>query len=220
MGKAKNNYTPEQLPPEDDRNWLSLDAAFERLIERIHYGDLAARDLQDALAQGRLRCMVRSTAAGERKYVVRTTWTEVLMLRFSGKDGLLVMLRPQPGNYTRQFRGVRFYVLRSDLEDIWPTGSARAASEPVDHDDSKEKLPATEPKGKPKSKSEKKRKSYWDDPVDRALRENFPNNSATDFEPKAVMDKVLDVLADKIKTSGREPPSRGLILRKSGHWKR
>jgi hypothetical protein len=88
--------------------------------------------------------------------------------------------------------------------------------------------PATEPNAKPKSKTkskpksksaEQKRKSYWDDDVDRVLRENYPDNSAKNFAPKDVVDKVLAALAPKIKESGEKPPSRGLILRKSGHWK-
>ena len=55
--------------------------------------------------------------------------------------------------------------------------------------------------------------------MDRVLRENYPDNSAKNFAAKDVVDKVLAALAPKIKESGEKPPSRGLILRKSGHWK-
>ncbi len=75
------------------------------------------------------------------------------------------------------------------------------------------------PKSKPKSKSTKKRKSYWDDPVDRVLREHYPDDTAKNFPAKDVVKKVLEALALDIQKSGRKPPTRGLILPKSGHWK-
>jgi hypothetical protein len=65
----------------------------------------------------------------------------------------------------------------------------------------------------------KKRKTSWDQPVGQVLKEHFPNNSATDFKARVVVKKVWEVLKDEIKKS-RTKPSRGLILRKSGHWKK
>ena len=80
--------------------------------------------------------------------------------------------------------------------------------------------PANEPEFQVESitKPEKRRKHYWDDDVDRVLAEEYPNGSAKNFEPGDVVDMVHKVLADKITVSGREKPSRGLILRKTGHW--
>lgn len=82
---------------------------------------------------------------------------------------------------------------------------------------------ATDPPATPTApknpKRDKQRKSYWDDPVDRALRDNYPNSSALTFKAGKVVDKVLDALKSEIRQSGRNPPSRGLILRKSGHWR-
>jgi hypothetical protein len=68
-----------------------------------------------------------------------------------------------------------------------------------------------------KAASKKKRKAYWDDDVDRVLKGKFKD--ATYFKPKVVVETVLNALAPKIRQSGRKPPSRGLILRRSGHWK-
>jgi hypothetical protein len=106
----------------------------------------------------------------------------------------------------------------------WAKKPLKPASEPPSAEtpaSEAEQPEQTEPGSgaEPKSKRKKERKSYWDDEVDRVLREEFPDNSATNFKPKDVKKKVLEVLDPKIKTSGEKPPSRGLILRKSGHWK-
>ncbi|MBR0870036.1 hypothetical protein JQ633_06685 [Bradyrhizobium tropiciagri] len=77
----------------------------------------------------------------------------------------------------------------------------------------------TATKRKAKPKPEKERKSYWDDAVTRVLKEKFPNNDANTFRPGVVRKLVQDALADEVKQSGRREPGRGLILRKTGHWK-
>jgi hypothetical protein len=87
---------------------------------------------------------------------------------------------------------------------------------------------ATAPKAKSKKveavetekvEPKKERHTFWKDPVDRVLRENFPHDSAKNFSPKDVVKKVLEVLDPQIKQSGRKPPTRGLICRRSGHWR-
>ena len=81
-------------------------------------------------------------------------------------------------------------------------------------------IATTGPKTKPadtKRNSKRKRKTYWDDSVDRILKEKFPDNDATNFQPKDVVKTVLDALESEIKQSGRNKPTRGLILRRSGH---
>jgi hypothetical protein len=101
----------------------------------------------------------------------------------------------------------------------WAEKLLKPASKPPSAEPPK---PASEPEAEaePKSKPVKeKRKFYWDEPVIRALRETYGNN-ATNHEAGDVVDKVLEVLDSKIKESGRKPPSRGLILRHSGHWKK
>ena len=67
--------------------------------------------------------------------------------------------------------------------------------------------------------AEKTRKAYWEDAVDRAFRENFPDDTATNFKPKEVVKTIHNALESEIRESGRKPPTRSLILRKSGHWK-
>ena len=122
MAKDTGKSTPhqraaEQLPLDDDVRWLPIETAHQRLIERTGYGDLAARDLEQALAQDRLPFMARSTVTGERK---RLVWTGKLML-WPGKDGLRVMSRPQPGeHHVLSVRGFHFYIWQPTLETIWP----------------------------------------------------------------------------------------------------
>lgn len=77
------------------------------------------------------------------------------------------------------------------------------------------KKPVSTRQAKPKPKS-KPKKSYWDDAVVRVLREHGLDNSVA---PKVVVKTVLNALAPEIRKSSRKPPTRGLILRRSGHWK-
>lgn len=65
-----------------------------------------------------------------------------------------------------------------------------------------------------------KRQSYWSDDVERAIKDLFPDDNAREFDGGVVVDKVLAALASKIERSPRNPPGRGLILRKTGHWAR
>ena len=116
---------------DDDAHWLSIDEALERRIKQVRYGDIAVRELQDALEQDRLPCMVWSTVTGKRTRLKHTVWTERLIL-WLGKDGLLVMLRRQPGdapNVVRQYRDGRLYVSLPDFETIWPAKLTDDSSE-------------------------------------------------------------------------------------------
>jgi hypothetical protein len=130
------------LPLDDDVRWRSIDEALDRRIERVRHGEIAVRELQDALEQDRLPCMMVSTATGKRTRLKHTVWTERLML-WLGKDGLRVMLRPQPRERTEEViasgwrpvlsvRGLHFYIWQPTFETIWPaavpaTAQARLA---------------------------------------------------------------------------------------------
>ena len=58
---------------DDDTRWLPIEAARQRLSERTNDAALTI-DLEKALADGRLPCMLQSTATGERKFVLPTAW--------------------------------------------------------------------------------------------------------------------------------------------------
>jgi hypothetical protein len=135
--KAKGNYPEPRaavqkmdkahiMPPLDyDARWLPIEAAPALLAERT---TALAIDLTDALLRGHLRC-IRS-AAGERKRVAASAWRYQLILS-SGKDGLRVLRRPQPGEYgdpVKSVRGWVFYVWKPDFDRIWPPGGARGRS--------------------------------------------------------------------------------------------
>jgi hypothetical protein len=123
MVKAGEESTPSSAistepSPDDDASWASLDEAYEFGVEQVRYGEIVARELGGALAQGRLHCMARSTTTGARKLVA--DWADQFML-WLGKDGLRVMQRPQPGErHALSVRGWYFYVCRSELGAIWP----------------------------------------------------------------------------------------------------
>jgi hypothetical protein len=117
MGKAKGDHTPELPPLDDDPRWLPIDAAYQRFTEQA----TSLVDLTNALAQGRLRCSILSTA-GERKPVAAKAWLYQLVL-CPEKDGLRV-LRRHP-DIVKPVRGWTFYVSRADFETVWPPGGAR-----------------------------------------------------------------------------------------------
>jgi hypothetical protein len=121
VGKPKGDHTPEHPPLDDDQRWLPIDAARQRRVEQT--GDAGLVDLTDALAQGSLRCMIRSTA-GERKRVAATAWRYQLILS-SEKDGLRV-LRRHP-DIVKPVGGWVFFIWEPDLDRL-PPGGARARS--------------------------------------------------------------------------------------------
>lgn len=79
------------------------------------------------------------------------------------------------------------------------------------------KKPVSSKQAKPASKTKAKpKKPYWDDAVVRVLKTLGLDSS---IPAKIVVKKVRDALASEIRASRREGPKRGLILRRSGHWK-
>jgi hypothetical protein len=116
---------------DDDAHWLSIDEAFERLTERVRYGEIAVRELQDALKQGCLRCRAWSTVTGEREPVPSTAWAEWFLWR--GTDGLRVVYRPDPHGKAKAtvltVRDFRFYIWQPDFDRLWPAKPTDDSSE-------------------------------------------------------------------------------------------
>jgi hypothetical protein len=113
-----SSYTDEP-PLDSDSRWWSLDVAFERLMVRLRSTTHTLRDLEEALAQGRLRCMVRSIETGERKLVPSAKWIDRIVLRWWPKYGV-VAYRRGTGNPGKSFRGWSFFIWSVDFEALWP----------------------------------------------------------------------------------------------------
>jgi hypothetical protein len=173
MGKkAGSHLTPEQgAEPtlNDDALWLAIKAAHERLVERTGDTELATIELMQALAQGRLPCMARSTVTGERKPVAPTTWTDQIELLWSRTNGLRVVHRPQPGepfpNVVKPFRGWVFYVWQPDFETVWPAKpkSAKAKGRGIKPASTKSKTRKadTEPEGPKEARINSIARRFW-----------------------------------------------------------
>jgi hypothetical protein len=224
MAEAERPNTPEtpaEPTLEADACWLSIDDEFEQRLKWLRYGEIAIAALQKDLEDGSLPCMGRS-ADGRKEIIPLETWRDQYALDLAS-SGVRVVHRHErkPGGYVIHLvRGWRFYVWRPpgaevevdalgvEIEEAEPVKAARAEAAEA----------AAQPEAEAKRKPEQS-KSYWDASVRRVLDEKFPGETATDFEAKHVVDTVLDALASEIKEAGRKPPTRGLICRRSGHWK-
>ena len=119
--------TPSEPPELDERAlrdhtlWMSIDEAFERLVELVHYGEVAVGELQRAL-EGGLPC--KGISEIEKKLVLfaPATWRDQYRLYFTSALRVIHRHEQRPGgNIIRTVRDWRFYVLRSVFEAIWPT---------------------------------------------------------------------------------------------------
>jgi hypothetical protein len=104
----------EQPPLDDDPCWLPIDAAHDRWVEQTGDAGLALVDLTDALADARLRCMVRSTSGKRKRRVAATAWHHRLIL--SAMDGFRVLQRH--ADTTETVQGWRFFVWEPDLKTM------------------------------------------------------------------------------------------------------
>ena len=103
--------------PLDSADWGSIDVAFGRRMQRVRYIGHVLRDLEDVLARGRLRCMVRSVDDPDKRMLLaRAMWTDKIKLEWDQKYGVLVMRRDGCG----VFRGWSFYIWLPDLDALWP----------------------------------------------------------------------------------------------------
>jgi len=112
----------------DDLRWLPLDQAHERRRQQTGDRHLAARDLTDALADGRLRCMARRIGEGtgpDRELVPPAFWADWRL--DSWADALLVRLRGR--GLVRRHRGSAFFIWETDLKKIF--GAERDAASPT-----------------------------------------------------------------------------------------
>lgn len=100
-----------------DPRWMPIEVAHKRLMERTGNADLAALDLTNALAQGRLRCLARSINTGESKPVDPTMWSQIELL--SGVNVRVVWRdNPEFPHIVKPFRGVVFYVWGPDVDEL------------------------------------------------------------------------------------------------------
>ena len=108
---------PRRLPL-NDRRWLPLTAAYPWVYRLTGDYRLAARDLNAALADGRLRSMRRRGDGGvpDRELLSSSFWAEH---EISGLKELLVMPR---GNRPFELLSV-FYVWEPDYEEIFGGGA-------------------------------------------------------------------------------------------------
>jgi hypothetical protein len=112
-------YTDE-LPLNSDPRWTPIDSPFEWLRARLGDGHLAARDLDEELAQDRIRYMIRSIDTGERKLGLAARWAGKLTLRYwDGTPGVSIYYR-NTGDPGTRVTGWMFYLWRPDFEAIWP----------------------------------------------------------------------------------------------------
>jgi hypothetical protein len=112
-------YTDE-LPLNSDPRWTPIDSPFEWLRARLGDGHLAARDLDEELAQDRIRYMIRSIDTGERKLGLAARWAGKLTLRYwDGTPGVSIYYR-NTGDPGTRVTGWMLYLWRPDFEAIWP----------------------------------------------------------------------------------------------------
>ncbi len=125
MAKAKPEHIPEPLPL-NSAHWVGMDVAAEWLYERLRNGDDVARDLTEAMAQDRLRCMGRDIRSGERRLISHTEW-DVIELCWWGIDPERRERTVQPHyrerinqeSYRRRYDAT-LYIWWPDFEAIWP----------------------------------------------------------------------------------------------------
>lgn len=124
MGKAACEYTPEL--PLDDPRWFPIEAAHKRLTGRTGDRGLAGIDLTRELAQGRLSCIARSTATGERRRIEPAMWIDKIQLDAWPESARVIHYEPRSKGerIVKPFRGALFYVWRPDFVRIWPTAGA------------------------------------------------------------------------------------------------
>lgn len=127
----------ESLPLADDARWRPIGAVHRWLMERLGDYKLASLELEQALARGRVRCMVRSISDGKGKLLAPAAWTKLMLYpEIPGKGGVRgVVYRPQPSDpfpgIVTPFGGGAVFGWQPDVEAAWPS----AGSVPVDHDD-------------------------------------------------------------------------------------
>jgi hypothetical protein len=118
--------------PLDSPNWLILESAHRQLWEQPNWGDggLAIRDLEDALANEKVRSMMRSHSTGERKIAGRTFWSKHVFLN-SWNDGLKVVPRAQQNDpHAQPLRDRSFYAWGPDFKEFFHLDASRREPPP------------------------------------------------------------------------------------------
>jgi hypothetical protein len=118
---------PRKLPLDDPR-WIPIAAAHRYRRQQTGDRELAARDVTEAMADGRLPCMRRRIGTNpgpDRELVPRDFWNVWELQSWS--DALLVARRGPGG--VRRLRGYAFFVWEPRLKEIWPADSERSADD-------------------------------------------------------------------------------------------
>jgi len=129
----KTSRKPASLPLDDPR-WLPIGEAHRLLTLRLGNGSLAALDLTDTLAGGRVRCLCRSLRDGERSPAPASFWAGYELRSWSDglhvisrrerlrvrSDGAFVVTSRTAGGIIIPLRGWAFFVWRPDFETRWP----------------------------------------------------------------------------------------------------
>jgi hypothetical protein len=228
VAKAKSNYTPAGRPPETP---ISISEAANRVL-KFYPAGIARPLMEQGLANGRIRVCSYRELVGH--HAPEPTPDNPAFWKPDPRGQTRLTPFPWPEDCARrrvQPRGCRrplcdytaigLMVVWEDVAAMIPA-AAMLAETGVASDAPQEAVPTVDrpsTTATPKKPKPKERKSYWNDPVDRVLRKRFPDNDANSYPPKTVEKEVLDALDPEIKESGRKPPSRGLIHRKTGRWK-
>jgi hypothetical protein len=113
----------ELLPVEDDPGWVLILAVHKRLTERTGDARLAALDLQQALEQDRLPCMLRLYCNGARSLVLPLAWGRLIML-WLDQEGIWHVFH-RAGRFTGRAIAVpvnygAFFVWQPNVIRQWP----------------------------------------------------------------------------------------------------
>ncbi|MCA1379836.1 MULTISPECIES: hypothetical protein [Bradyrhizobium] len=181
--------------PLDDVRWRSISVAAERLFERLRSGPDVVRDLEQAWAQGKIRCMLRSWT-GERSLLPTATLDEFKLtwrgLHNNPEEPRVTLeerRRHGAGEAPSLTKGT-IYVWGPDFEATWP--AAPAVAKEASTSESVLELPRT---------SERER-AEWREflvPILNTLREvdKLPNKS-TAFN---VVDRLMTTLGQPMSKS-------------------
>ena len=115
--------------PLDDPRWRPVREEFKLISQYSGHRNLAVLDLNEALANGRVRSRRRHTESGERERLPSKFWVDH-KLELLSDEGLLVVPRlPDPRGFVKPVRGFAFFLWHPNVEEVWP--ALRQADEEV-----------------------------------------------------------------------------------------
>jgi hypothetical protein len=107
---------PDQIPP---GQWLPLNEVFVRVRKFVGDGDLALRDIKEALANGKVASMERSLA---RSGSTRTRELSPKFWRTANPDRVIDMdhITVRSDERPKDCYNFRYFLRRSDVDKLWP----------------------------------------------------------------------------------------------------